>query len=103
MATQAKIRSIHTVGEPADVGLAEAQDALHRISRWADILSRSGNRYHNRSRVESIYATLKTRFGNHLSSKKRCMQRRVTPQSHSLNIGRVNLHAIKKTIHTQRL
>ena len=33
-------------------------------------------RYHNRSKVESVYSILKTCFGNHPSFRKRRMQRR---------------------------
>jgi len=54
-------------------------------------------RYHNRSGVESIYSVLKTCFGNHLSSKKRGMQRReLYLKAIAYNIGRVNLHQVRK-------
>jgi len=58
-------------------------------------------RYHNRSRVESVYSILKTCFGNHLSSRKRRMQRReLYLKAIAYNIGRVNLHTIKKIAHS---
>jgi transposase len=54
-------------------------------------------RYHGRSRVESVYSILKRCFGNHLSSKRRSLQRReLHPKAIAYNIGRVNFHTIKK-------
>ncbi|GBC75004.1 hypothetical protein HRbin06_00313 [archaeon HR06] len=54
-------------------------------------------RYHNRSGVESIYSVLKTCFGNHLSSKKRRMQRReLYLKAIAYNIGRVNFYQVTK-------
>jgi len=56
-------------------------------------------RYHNRSRVESVYSVLKTCFGNHLSSKKKPMQRReLYLKAIAYNIGRVNFHQVRKAL-----
>lgn len=58
-------------------------------------------RYHGRNRVESVYSILKTCFGNHLSSRKRRMQRReLYLKAIAYNVGRINLHTIKKTVHS---
>jgi len=55
-------------------------------------------RHHKRSRVEGIYSSLKRCFGNHLSSKRRSLQRReLYLKAIAYNIGRVNLHTIKNT------
>jgi|GEM_PF-3076593 hypothetical protein len=49
-------------------------------------------RYHGRSRVESVYSILKRCFGNHLSSKRRSLQRReLHPKSHSLQYRKSKL------------
>jgi transposase len=53
-------------------------------------------RYHDRSKVESVYSVLKTCFGNHLSSKRRSMQmKELYLKATAYNIGRVNLHQVK--------
>lgn len=56
-------------------------------------------RYHSRSKVESVYSVLKTCFGNHLSSKKRSMQRReLYLKAIAYNVGRANLHAVRESL-----
>lgn len=50
-------------------------------------------KYYSRNDVESIYSVLKMCFGNHLSSRRRCMQRReLYLKVIVYNIGRVNLY-----------
>jgi transposase len=54
-------------------------------------------RYHRRSLVESVYSVLKTVFGNHLSSRRRKIQRReLMCRILAYNIDRINLIAIQE-------
>ncbi len=54
-------------------------------------------RYHDRSKVKSVYFMMKTFFGNHQSSKKRRIQRQYL-KAIGYNVGIVNLHRGKKTV-----
>jgi hypothetical protein len=67
------------------------------ITLWLEDKKSFLKRYHQRSKVESVYSALKRCYGNHLASHKRRAQRReLHLKTISYNIGIANLTAIRE-------
>ncbi len=67
------------------------------ITLWLEDKKSFLERYHQRSKAESVYSALKRCYGNHLASHKRRAQRReLHLKTLTYNIGIVNLTTIRK-------
>jgi transposase len=67
------------------------------LTLWLEEKTTFLKRYHQRSKVESVYSTLKRCYGNHLASHKRTAQRReLHLKTLSYNIGIANLTTIRE-------
>jgi len=67
------------------------------ITLWLEDKKSFLERYHQRSKAESVYSALKRCYGNHLASHKRRAQRReLHLKTLSYNIGIANLTTIRE-------
>lgn len=67
------------------------------LTLWLEDQATFLKRYHQRSKVESVYSALKRCYGNHLSSRKRTAQRReLHLKTLSYNIEIANLTTIRQ-------
>jgi len=67
------------------------------ITLWLEDKQKFLTRYHQRSKAESVYSSLKRCYGNHLSSRKAKAQRReLHLRTLSYNIGIANLTTIRE-------